>query len=49
LRSPLGRLFQTALYREGATRGEEMRDTGDNLLRRFSWEVRAGKRPAGAK
>jgi hypothetical protein len=49
LTSALGRLLQTALYREGTTRGEEMRDPGDHLLRRFSLEVRPGKRPAEGK
>ena len=47
--SPLGRLFQNALYGEGATRGASSLDIDDYALRLLSWRTLARHREAGAK
>ena len=47
--SPLGRLFQNALYGEGATRGASSLDIDDYALRLLSWRTLARPREAGAK
>ena len=47
--SPLGRLFQNALYGEGTTRGASSLDIDDYALRLLSWRTLARQREAGAK
>jgi hypothetical protein len=39
LGSPLGKLFQNAMYAGGTTRGLKMADTDDVILRAVSWET----------
>lgn len=47
--SPLGRLFQNALYGESTTRGASSLDIDDYALRLLSWRTLARQRAAGAK
>jgi hypothetical protein len=45
LKSPLGKLFQNALYGRGTTRGVQRDELDDHTLKLFSWQIRAEKRP----
>jgi hypothetical protein len=49
LDSPLGKLFQNALFAEGRARGMQMDDLDNHSLSLLSWRIVPERRPAGPK
>jgi Caspase domain len=44
--SPLGQMFQAAMYGDGATRGMKTAEVDDHAMMLMSWQIRPEKRPA---